>query len=290
MSEIKHPEEIEVTSIDPNSSVNVRRLGIDENVEKVKASIAQHGYWAEHPIVVRPHPDSTSTYEFQHVTGQCRLKACLALGLERIPAVVLELNDDDAIQRSWSENEAKGDLSFADKAFWTEKIYKRFRDEGRSGEEALEVAAAFLAVTTNTVREYFRLSVLPDEVMTMVNQGLITSKQAQTIVTNTYDVSHAAESEQKMIDRAAWLQRHDNEGRKFAVEALNNLKHSATTDELGEYVREKVKESAREIQIIIPEDLHNELLKWGNQRGLIDTPTMISHMIADTLRKSQDDG
>ena len=67
------------------------------------------------------------------------------------------------------------------------------------------------------------------------------------------------------------------------------MKYSATTDELGEYVREKVKEAAREIQIIIPEDLHSELLKWGNQRGLIDTPTMISHMIADNLRKSQDD-
>lgn len=35
---------IDIGKIDPNSSVNVRRLGIDENVEKVKDSIARHGY------------------------------------------------------------------------------------------------------------------------------------------------------------------------------------------------------------------------------------------------------
>ena len=35
---------INVNHIDPDSTINVRRSGVDENVEKVKASIQQHGY------------------------------------------------------------------------------------------------------------------------------------------------------------------------------------------------------------------------------------------------------
>ena len=52
------------------------------------------------PIVVRPHPDASSEYAYEHVTGQCRFKACLELGLEDIPAFVFDLSDEQAIQRS----------------------------------------------------------------------------------------------------------------------------------------------------------------------------------------------
>lgn len=91
---------IDVNRIDPDSTINVRRQGVDDNVQKVKESIQQHGYWPDQPIIIRPHPDPKSEYDYQNVTGQCRLKACLALGLEEIPAFILELNDDEAIQRS----------------------------------------------------------------------------------------------------------------------------------------------------------------------------------------------
>ena len=77
MSEVK---QILVSTIDPKSAVNVRRLGIADNVERVKSSIQEHGYWPDQPIVVRSHPNPASGYEFQHITGQCRLKACLETG------------------------------------------------------------------------------------------------------------------------------------------------------------------------------------------------------------------
>ena len=47
---------IDVNSIDPDSTINVRRQGVEENVEKVKQSIQQHGYWPDQPIIVRPSP------------------------------------------------------------------------------------------------------------------------------------------------------------------------------------------------------------------------------------------
>ena len=111
MSEIT---QIQVALIDPQSEVNVRRQGVEQNVEQVKASIQRHGYWQDQPIIVRPHPDTASVYDYQHVTGQCRFKACLELGLAEIPAFILKLDDDEAIQRSWLENEVRGDLTYTD--------------------------------------------------------------------------------------------------------------------------------------------------------------------------------
>ncbi len=43
-------QNIKVGHIDPDSEINVRRQGIEQNVEKVKASIQQHGYWQISPL------------------------------------------------------------------------------------------------------------------------------------------------------------------------------------------------------------------------------------------------
>ncbi len=62
-------QNIKLSDIDPDSTVNVRRQGIEGNVEKVKISIQQHGYWPEMAIVVRPHPKSDSVYDLSMSRG-----------------------------------------------------------------------------------------------------------------------------------------------------------------------------------------------------------------------------
>ena len=278
-------QNIKVGHIDPDSEINVRRQGIEQNVEKVKASIQQHGYWPDQPIIVRPHPDPKSEYDYQHVTGQCRLKACLAIGLEEIPAFVLELNDDEAIQRSWLENEVRGDLTYSDRAYWTERIYKRYSGEGYTGQEALELAAKYLGVTLQTVMRYFRLSALPEDLKQMVDQGILTATNASAIVLNTFDASRFEQSQEAMRERASWILGLDRENREHAVKALEHLKHKASIADLNAHVTEKISESSRVVQYAIPSDLHDELLQWGRSRGLEDESAIISHMVADVLKR-----
>ena len=281
MSEVK---QILVSKIDPQSDINVRRLGIADNVEKIKSSIQQHGYWHYQPIAVRRHPNPESRYEFQHIAGQCRLKACSELGIPEIPAVILEMSDDEAIQRSWLENEVRTELFMSDKAYWTESFFNRYAGDGYTGKEALELAARFLGVKYNTVIEYYRLVVLPERVMRMVDARFITQKQAGVIVKNTYKKSHHEESQQKMIDRAVWLQKWDIEGRKLAVEALNKLQHKATINELNEYVMEKLGDTKFEVTAVIPKKGYDDFLKWGEARSLEDKSVIASRMIAETLQ------
>ena len=284
MSEIM---EIDISSIDPESEINVRRQGIDQNVEKVKLSIQQHGYWADQPITVRPHPKSDSVYKYQHVTGQCRLKACLALEFTTIPTLILDLSDEEAIQRSWLENEVRGDLLFSDKAYWTERIFKKYSGDGHTPDEALELAAQYLGVGTDTVRGYYRLAGLPDEVMDLLDRSVLTSQQAQAIVYNTYDGANFKQSQEDMKERAEWILAFDRDGRQFAVEALNKLKHKASIAELTQYVAKKVNESRRAVTYIIPDELHDDLLQWGRTRGLEGENTIVGHIVADALRREE---
>ena len=282
MSEVK---QIKVSYIDPDSTINVRRQGVEQNVEKVKASIQEHGYWPDQPIIVRPHPDPEAKYDYECVTGQCRLKACLELGLEEIPAFILELNDDQAIQRSWLENEMRGDLTYSDRAYWVEKIYKRYSGEGYTAQEALELAAKYLGVTLSTIMNYYSLVALPEDVMQMVDTKALSEKYAIAIVRNTYDASRIKQSQEAMRERASWILSLDRGQREHAIKGLRQLGHKASIADLNAYVMEEISKSRRTVQYAIPSDLYDELLRWGQERGLDDEPTIISHMVAEVLRR-----
>ena len=278
-------QNISISAIDPKSTINVRRQGVEENVEKVKTSIQAHGYWPDMPIVVRPHPLSESDYDYEHVTGQCRFKACSELGMEEIPAFVFDLSDDEAIQRSWLENEARGDLTYSDRAYWTERIYKKYAGAGHTSDEALAKAAEYLGVGTQTVMRYYALVELPEDLKEMVDQGILSNGHAVAIVRNTYDRARREQSQEKMRDRTSWLLGLDRDNREHAVKALQNLGHGANIAELNKYVGERADENKRTVQYAIPQELHESLLEWGKTRGLEDTATIVSHMIADVLRR-----
>ena len=278
-------QNIDVNRIDPDSIVNVRRQGVEENVEKVKASIQEHGYWPDQPIIIRPHPDSNSKYDYQNVTGQCRLKACLALGLAEIPAFILELDDNEAIQRSWLENEVRGDLTLSDKTYWANKIYSRFNGDGYDSDEAFELAAKYLGVKVPTVRHFCRLAFLPDIVKDWVDKKILTQQIADVIATNTIGSGSIKQVQQAMEERASWILTLDRDNRDHAVKALQRLGNKATIAELNTEVMRRSKESQRIVQYVIPSELHDELLQWGEERGLDNEQEIVGKMVGETLRR-----
>lgn len=276
---------IDVNHIDPDSTINVRRQGVDDNVQKVKESIQQHGYWPDQPIIIRPHPNPNSEYDYQNVTGQCRLKACLALGLREIPAFILELNDDEAIQRSWLENEVRGDLTYSDRAYWVERIYKRYNGEGYTSEEALGLAAKYLGVGVDTVMRYYTLSALPQDLKEMVDQKALPTGLAVRIVRNTYDGSRFKQSQEAMRERTSWILGFDRDTREHAIKAIEQLGHRASIADLNANVVKRSRESRRVVEYAIPTELYDDLLQWGLERGLDNEQIIIGHMIAETLKR-----
>lgn len=280
-------QEVPLGEIDPDSSVNVRRTGVSENVHRVRRSIQTHGYWPDQPITLRPHPDESAPYKYEYVTGQCRFKASLDLELDTIPALVVDLDDDGALRRSWGENEARGDLKPTDQAHWAEVIFKKYDGAGYTMNDALEKAAEWLGVTLQTLHRYYRWAFLPREVQEMMDQGVLLRKHASAIVQNTYvrDSSQdKLESQQRMIDRAQWIVELDRQSRDLGAEAMERLPANAKVSELAQYVRERKAELRRTFEYRIPQDLYDNLVDYGRQRGIDDPETIVSHIIARALR------
>ncbi len=239
-------QEIAIASIDPESTVNVRRSEVEESVEKVKASIAEHGFWRNNAITIRSHPDSSSDYKYEVIAGQCRLRACLDLELDEIPAIIQEIDDDEAIRRSWAENEGRSDITKGDKAYWVKTIVQRAWDEGRSRKECFEIAAKFFAMSVQSVKKYFPAGFLPREVRDMVGEGKpLRMVDAEAVGKSAYLLIDEDEADEKMKERADWIANLPDKAHKDeAIKALNNSKAQATVDELDAKVQEEIEKQA----------------------------------------------
>lgn len=276
MAEIK---DIPTATIDPKSTVNVRRSQVEEGVEKVKSSI-EHGFWRSNPITIRPHPDTSSEYEYEVVVGQCRLRACLDLGLEEIPAVIQEIDDDAAIRQSWDENERRTNLTKGDKVYWIHKLMMRYGKEGKNLGESRQLTADFLEISVPTVSTYEPLSPLPDSVMKMLDEDppLLRLQDARAI----------AEYSQPplMEERAEWISKLDRPRKDAAQKALKKLGPGAPiVGGLDEEVDRIVAKKKGTVEVNVPESLLGKLLQWGEERGLPeDKAIIINHMIVETLR------
>ena len=262
MVEIKN---IATASIDPESRVNVRKSQIEEGVEKLKSSIAEHGFLENCPIVIRPHPDSSSEYEYEIVVGQCRLNACLELNIERIPAVVRELDDDAAIKQSWVENESRNNLTMADRAFWANFFVEKYLKQGKNKGESRRLAADCLGVKPSMIINYAPLAALPDDVAKRMDEGNLKKEDAKAIVESCVDAK-TDELEQKIRERAEWIEPLDIDHKKAAREVLKVVGAQASIDDLDKKLAEYVKTVA--FTVDMTEDIRRKLMEWGDKKGL----------------------
>ncbi len=273
-------QDVPISSIDPDSPVNVRLSAVEENVEKVKRSIEAHGYWPDQPITLRPHPDAGSGYEYQYVVGQSRFKAASQLSIENIPALILELTDDEALRRSWVENEARGELTSSDKAYWTEFFYNKFSAEGLPRVEVRRKTAEWMGVSEATVDHRFPLAFLPEQVQEMMNQGRLPEQDGRLIA------EHTEQSDERMVERAEWLANQPSrpDHRKPAREVLSDASPTASVAELEQMLEQKISAGTRQIYIEIPDELYDAFLRYGEERGIRDPATIASHIIAEAIR------
>ena len=73
---------VPVQHINPTSTVNVRRTGVQENRDWLRESMKIHGFPPEHPVLLRHQPDSADgNYLYEAVSGQSRFLAAREEGL-----------------------------------------------------------------------------------------------------------------------------------------------------------------------------------------------------------------
>ena len=161
--------ELPVSEIHPNP-YQPRRDVDPVALDELKSSIQQAGLLQ--PVVVRPLPNGGG---FELIAGERRLRACQALGWERIPAVKREVDDRTVLTLALIENLQRDDLSPVDEARGYERLIQEFSLTQQD-------VAAGVGRDRSTVANALRLLRLPDAVLTMIHEGHLSVGHARALL------------------------------------------------------------------------------------------------------------
>jgi ParB family chromosome partitioning protein len=159
--------EVAVDRITP-SPFQPRRTFDEGKIEELAASIRNQGIIQ--PLVVRPKGDN-----FELIAGERRWRAAMKAGLTRVPVVVRDADDHEALQLALVENLQREDLNPIEEA----NGYRRLQEEFRwSQEEVAERVGKSRPAIANSIR----LLGLPAEVQQEVSAGNLPAGQARALL------------------------------------------------------------------------------------------------------------
>ena len=148
----------------------------DESMQRTVESIARFGVLS--PAIARPSPDGG----YELVAGHRRHHACELVGMETMPVIVRELNDDAATILMVDSNLQRETLLPSERAFAYKMKLEAIKHQGmRSDLTSTQVAQKLsvqqvgdeAGVSKDTVRRFIRLTELIPELLDMVDQKQI---------------------------------------------------------------------------------------------------------------------
>ena len=159
---------ININDIEPNRD-QPRKNFNEEALKELADSIAMHG--VIQPLLVRPLSDGG----YQLIAGERRWRASRMAGLTQVPVVVREMNDEEAMELALIENLQREDLNPIEEA----EGFKLLMDTYSFTQEQ---AAEKVGKSRPAVANALRLLSLPETVLDMVKQGIISSGHARTLI------------------------------------------------------------------------------------------------------------
>ena len=166
MNRDSHIVEIELEKIVPNR-FQPRKI-FNEDVSELAESIRQHGVLQ--PITVRPLGE-----KYEIIMGERRFRACEKLGLKKIPAMVVEMNDRESMEVALIENLQRQNLTPIEEAL----SYKRILDAGYVTQEQLAIK---LGKNQSTIANKLRLLSLDKAVQNAILKGDISERHARSLL------------------------------------------------------------------------------------------------------------
>lgn len=169
----------------------------DEEMDELVESIEKNGILV--PVLVRP--DVNNSYEM--IAGHRRMHAAIKIGLKTIPAIVRDLDDDEAIIVMVDSNIQRKKLLPSEKAFaYKMKLEAMKHRVGRKSKEnvsqlgthyrADSEMANKLGESRNTIRRFIRLTELIPELLEYVDKKRLP-------FTNGVDISYLDKQIQKWL-------------------------------------------------------------------------------------------
>ena len=148
-----------------------RQFFNESKLEELTSSIKKNGIIQ--PIAVRPKKDEPGKYEI--VAGERRWLAAQKAGLHNIPVNILDLSDVESLEVAIVENIQRDDLSPIEEA----RGYKRLSDEFKYDHESI---SRLMSKSRSHISNTLRLLTLPVDVISMIEEGTLTSGQARPLI------------------------------------------------------------------------------------------------------------
>lgn len=212
--EIAGTQEIEIGRIHafPNHPFKVLD---DEKMDTLVDSIRKNGIL--NPVIVRP--DQSGNYEM--ISGHRRLHAARIVGLKKIPAIVKEMSDDEAIIKMVDANIQREEILPSERAFSLKMKMDAIKRQGKRSDltsdhngpklASVEVGQT-VGISSTQVKRYIRLTELIPELLECTDNKKIGLVMA-------VDLSYLDEQVQK------WVYEYFKENeflKPVQVEALKN--------------------------------------------------------------------
>lgn len=167
-SEEKGPiQEIDIDNIITNP--NQPRESIDEeSIRELAESIKRKGILQ--PILVRKRED-----KYEIIAGERRFQSARLIGLDKVPAIIIDADDQEAYEISLVENIQREDLNPIEKA----KAFQSYIEKYRVTHEEL---AERLGISRSEITNLLRLLQLPLELQEEVRRGNLTYGHARALL------------------------------------------------------------------------------------------------------------
>ena len=140
----------------------------DEKMQETVESVKQYGVLV--PGIVRPHPESG----YEVIAGHRRWRACELAGLEEMPVIIREMDDDTAVVLMVDTNIQREDILPSEKAKAYRMKYEAMKHQGsKSDKYTADVIGEAAGDSGRTVQRYIRLSELVTELLDFVDENKI---------------------------------------------------------------------------------------------------------------------
>ncbi|HEY8353004.1 MAG TPA: ParB/RepB/Spo0J family partition protein, partial [Sphingomonadales bacterium] len=171
LDRLRSSKEVPIALLRPNR-YQPRQLFREEALDELVESIREKGVLQ--PILVRRLHDEPDQYEI--IAGERRWRAAQKAGLHKVPVVIRDADDAEALEVAIIENIQRADLSPVEEALAYERLMKEF---GHTQEQLGQIVGK----SRSHVANLLRLLTLPPPVQEMLNDGRLTMGHARALVT-----------------------------------------------------------------------------------------------------------
>lgn len=177
-----------------------------ETLDSLAASILQKGILQ--PLLVRWLDDNHETAEI--IAGERRWRAAHIAGIQRIPVIVVDYNDQECLEVGLVENLQRDDLNAIEEA---ESLKKLIQDYNRTQEEVAQAVGKSRSYVSNALR----LLTLPQAVQERIRRGELSPGHARTLINSDNAellANRIVDEKMTVRDAEAWQKSQHTESEK----------------------------------------------------------------------------